>query len=99
MEKSSKKLDIKKTKSGTFNPKLKAEDVEKATRLIVQTKKPNPVLLTQYGKFGVSKANNILKLLDRAGVTKLNDNKSRTLILRGEGAVNAALRELKKVSK
>lgn len=81
----------------TFGQSLTQQDVTRATNLIVQTKKPTTMLLTRYLKFGVSKAKRILKVLEDAKViVKDKRTGDYTVILRGDSAVNAALRQLKK---
>lgn len=82
-----------------FSKELKSEDVAQATRLIIQYKKPTTMLLTRYLHFGISKANRILTLLEDAKVLVKNSNGERTIILKGDAAVNAALRQLKKGKK
>lgn len=81
----------------TFGQKLTQQDVDRATRLILQYKKPTIMFLTRYLKFGVTKSKRILKVLEDAKVLTKNSAGEYTIVLKGEAqAVNAALRQLKK---
>lgn len=80
-----------------FGNPLTKTDVAAATRLIVRNGKASPSLLQRSFKWGYGKAAKITTLLEDAGVVGPVTDKPRLVILNNEdGAVNAALRQLKK---
>lgn len=80
-----------------FGNNLTKRDVEAATRLLVRNGKSSPSLLQRSFKWGYGKAAKVIQLLEDAGVLGQISNKPRPVILKNEeGAVNAALRQLKK---
>lgn len=80
-----------------FGTKIPKKDIEQAVKLILFTKKPTAMMLSQYQHIGIAKANKILGLLEDAGVLKKKTDTERVIILSREAeAINAALRQLKK---
>lgn len=80
----------------SYGNKLSQRDVRAATELITRTKKPTTMLLSRYLQFGPKKAQQIIQLLQDANVVGQDEQGNRFVVLRGDAAINAALRQLKK---
>lgn len=80
-----------------FGNNLTQQDVAAAARLTVRNGKASASLLQRSFKWGYGKAARVIQLLEDAKVVGPVTNKPRAVILKAEdGAVNAALRQLKK---
>ncbi len=79
-----------------FGNPLTKVDVKSVTQFVVATGQCSPTLLVRQYKFGYSKAIRLLGVLQDAKVI----NSQRVVILKDiDGAINAALRQLKKGKK
>lgn len=75
-----------------FGNPLGKKEVTLAATIIVRTNNPYAFSLRRYMKIGFGKSSRIIKLMRDAGVVN-----TKQVILRSEdGAINAALRQLKK---
>jgi hypothetical protein len=82
-----------------FGKKLTKDEVVQATRHTVRTGNPYPAHLSRQMGIGYFKATRLARVLADANITSPMDAKDRHVYLKGDEAVNAALRQLKKGSK
>lgn len=88
---------MKRLYTDVMGNKLEKADVMFALQVMGAFKTVTPMALHRPTRWGIGKASNMLTLLSDAGVvTKKNEAGIRSVTLKGAGAVNAALRQLKK---
>ncbi len=80
-----------------FGKPLKKDEVALAVQATVQYSIINTMALNRSTRLGIIKSANILRLLESAKVVSAAKDGNRTVTLRNHaGALNAALRQLKK---
>lgn len=83
-----------------FGKPLKKEDVAIAVQAVAMHGTVSAIALNRATRLGIGKCVNILRLLEQAKVVSPAENGQRKVILKGfgnhAGALNAALRQLKK---
>lgn len=84
----------------TLGNLLTKDDVRLAVQVVSGMKNVTPYRLHRPTRWGIGKASNVLNMLGDAGVLGDKQNGGqRSIILKGEPAVNAGLRLLKKSRK
>lgn len=80
-----------------FGNPLKKDDIRFAVQAMSNNKNTSPVMLNRLTRLGIGKANKILMLFqDAKVVTAPAADGKRVVLLKGDPAINAALRQLRK---
>lgn len=84
-----------------FGKPISKDDVRLAIQALENRRSITAMVMHRNTRFGVAKAGRVMNLLAAAGVLTAKNGVAgyRYVILRGEPAVNAALRELKKAKR